>query len=63
MDLVWQNLSRSALGSEFQLEAVVAFVFKWDILERWFSYSSGAARSRFSELGAQLLSPPPLATA
>ena len=63
MDLVWQNLSRSAFGFEFQLEAVIAFVFKWDILERWLSYNSGAARSRFSELGAELLSPPPLATA
>ena len=55
MDLVWQNLSRSALGFDFQFEAIIAFVFKWDILERWLSYDPEPSRTRFSNLGADLL--------
>ncbi len=59
MNLVWDHLGRSAPGREFALDAVIAFVFKWDILERWLSYDGAEARARFSDLGAQVIASAP----
>jgi hypothetical protein len=55
MNLVWENLGIVPIGREFTLDAVVAFVFKWDIIERRLDYSGPAARTRFCDLGNQIL--------
>ena len=50
MALTWEDLDRSALGKPFQLEAVIAFLFKWDILHRWLAYGEETARIQFDRI-------------
>jgi hypothetical protein len=50
MDAVWTRLGRIAEQSPFGFEPVVAFVFRWDILQRWLSYDAKAGKTRFQEL-------------
>lgn len=54
MDAVWTRLGRIAEGAPFGFEAVLAFVFRWDILQRWLAYDATAARIRFEELIAEV---------
>ena len=37
---------------------MIAFVFKWDILERWLSYNEDAAREQFYELARRSFAAP-----
>lgn len=53
----WQHLSRppcgavvGAAGQEFSFYAVVIYVLKWNIVERWTRYDSKAASQRFQQL-------------
>lgn len=50
MDQSWKKLSQVADSHPFGFEQVFAFVFKWDILQRWLSYDAEKARQRFEEL-------------
>lgn len=50
--LLWRELDRLALGHSFDLEAVVIYVARWTLVERWSSYDSTAAASRFRQLVA-----------
>lgn len=50
MDLNWCWLTRRAEPNMFGFEAVVAFVFKWDMLQAWLAGDAGRARIRFSDL-------------
>jgi hypothetical protein len=50
MDAVWTRLGRIAERSPFGFEPVVAFVFRWDILQRWLSYDATAGQTRFQDL-------------
>jgi hypothetical protein len=59
MDVVWNNLGNVPIGRDFALDAVIAFVFKWDIIERRLAYSGPAARNRFSDLGTRILATSP----
>jgi hypothetical protein len=54
MDAVWRQLSRIADRQPFGFEQVLAFVFKWDIVQRWLSYDADAAKTRFRELIAEV---------
>jgi hypothetical protein len=54
MDAVWTRLGRIAERSPFGLEPVIAFVFRWDILQRWLSYDAAQAKIRFQELVAEV---------
>jgi hypothetical protein len=54
MDAVWQQLSRIADRQPFGFEQVLAFVFKWDVVQRWLSYDADAAKTRFQELIAEV---------
>lgn len=47
---VWQWLSRLAESRPFGFEAVVAYVFRWDILRVWLARDPAAARTRFQAL-------------
>lgn len=53
MNVVWDRLGRIADPYPFGFEQVFAFVFKWDIVNRWLSYQAQAAVTRFSELVAE----------
>ena len=50
MDAVWTRLGRVGEASPFGFEPVVAFVFRWDILQRWLAYDAEAGKARFQEL-------------
>lgn len=55
--LLWRELDRLALGHSFDLEAVVIYVARWILVERWSSYDSAAAARRFRQLVAAGLGP------
>lgn len=50
MDLNWRWLTRCAEQSMFGFAAVVAFVFKWDMLQAWLACDPERAKVRFTEL-------------
>ena len=54
MDAVWRQLSRMADPQPFGFEQVLAFVFKWDIVQLWLSYDADAAKTRFQQLIAEV---------
>ena len=54
MDAVWTRLGRIAERSPFGFEPVIAFVFRWDILQRWLSYDAVKGKIRFQELVAEV---------
>lgn len=46
----WQKLVRQAGEHQFDFEAVVIYVLKWNIVNRWTKYNSEAAARRFQDL-------------
>jgi hypothetical protein len=48
--LVWQHLSRAAVGHYFDFEAVALYVLRWDVIHRWTGYDGQEARVRFDEM-------------
>ncbi|MGI9590705.1 MAG: DUF2764 family protein [Myxococcota bacterium] len=50
MESAWQRLSRIADSVPFGFEQVFAFVFRWDIEQRWLTWDADAAKNRFQEL-------------
>jgi hypothetical protein len=56
MELIWDHLDRHAFGKPFEFEAVIAFLFKWDMLRRWLSYEEDDARKQFETIADGLLS-------
>jgi hypothetical protein len=54
MDAVWRQLSRIADPHPFGFEQVLAFVFKWDVVQLWLSYDAEAAKARFQQLIAEV---------
>ena len=50
MEVTWTRLGRIAEQEPFGFEPVFAFLFRWDILQRWLSYDAEASKSRFQEL-------------
>lgn len=49
LGVAWNDLNRLVFGREFQLEAVLVYLFKWDIIKRWLCYSRDVARTRLQE--------------
>jgi hypothetical protein len=47
---VWAHLERIGAGHEFDFEAVVVYVTRWDLVARWTRYDADAALARFDEL-------------
>ncbi len=54
MNSVWQRLGRIAERSPFGFEPVIAFVFRWDILQRWRTYDAVQGKARFQQLVAEV---------
>lgn len=50
MTLVWEELGRLADFNGFGFDAVLAYLFRWDITARWLSYESRAAAAQFERL-------------
>ncbi|MCC9641862.1 DUF2764 domain-containing protein [Rhodopirellula sp. JC740] len=48
--LNWQWLTRCAEQSMFGFQAVMAYVFKWDMLQAWLACDPSRAKARFTEL-------------
>jgi len=46
----WKKLVRRAGEHEFDFEAVVIYVLKWNIVDRWGRYNGEAAMKRFEDL-------------
>ena len=47
---VWQRLGRFAGEHEFDFEAVVIYVMRWSVIDRWSRYNAERAVARFEEL-------------
>ncbi len=50
VNVVWNDVERVGQGHQFDFEAVVLYVLRWDLVARWTSYSAEAAKQRFAEL-------------
>lgn len=50
MAVVWQQLSRLAENRHFEFVALLVYIFKWDIVRRWLTYSEEQASERFEHL-------------
>lgn len=55
MTVVWNNVDRLPQKDPFDFDVVLAYLFKWDILNRWLSYERAAARTRFDELVTEVM--------
>ncbi|MGD8909425.1 MAG: hypothetical protein PVF13_01065 [Chromatiales bacterium] len=50
LGFVWGYLTRISVGHEFDFEAVVIYVMRWDLIARWSSYDGARAVQRFDSL-------------
>ncbi len=50
LNRLWALLVRIADDHPFAFEEVFAYVFRWEILDRWLTYRADAARIRFNDL-------------
>jgi hypothetical protein len=46
----WKLLDRLGSGKEFLFEAIVAYVFKWNIIQYWLGFDPKGAQERFAAL-------------
>lgn len=50
LGLSWEHYGRAADDHYFDFEAVVVYVLRWDIIDRWSRYNVGKASRRFVEM-------------
>lgn len=50
LNLIWKHYGRLKHNHYFDFEAVVIYVFRWDIINRWLHYRSQQAVEHFDEL-------------
>jgi hypothetical protein len=50
LKVAWDYLTRVSEGHEFDFEAVVIYVLRWDLIARWSSYDGERAVQRFDRL-------------
>jgi hypothetical protein len=55
LDMTFKQLKRHAANHHFDFEAVVVYVLKWNIFDRWAQSNSEAAARRFSVLSLDAL--------
>jgi hypothetical protein len=53
LGIVWDYLTRISVSHEFDFEAVVIYVLRWDLIARWSSYHGARAVQRFDDLVEQ----------
>jgi hypothetical protein len=52
----WSDLDQLGRGHAFDFPAVVLYVLKWDLMDRWMRYDARAGRQRFERVAADALS-------
>jgi len=52
---VWDRLGRFAEDRPFSFDAVLVYLFRWDILARWLAYDAERAARRFDRLVSEAL--------
>jgi len=55
MNTSWQRLSRMADRNLFGFEAVIAYVFRWDIVKNWLAHDGEAGKKKFQELMKEVM--------
>ena len=50
LDLVWRHYARVGSHHYFDFPAVVIYVLRWDVINRWSGYNKDLAILRFDEL-------------
>jgi hypothetical protein len=55
MNIAWRRLDRIGDRDVFGFEAVIAYVFKWDILKNWLDQSAEAGKEHFEELVEEVM--------
>lgn len=50
LELIWRHYQRAGQGHYFDFPAVVIYVLKWDVINRWTHYDEEQAVLRFDEL-------------
>jgi len=48
--VIWKDLERLSAGHLFDVEAVIIYVARWALVDRWSRYDAAAAESRFAAL-------------
>jgi hypothetical protein len=56
MTIVWDRAEQLAWENPFNFDALIAYLFKWDILHRWLSNDNLAAKDRFKSLILEVIS-------
>jgi hypothetical protein len=59
--LIWRELDRLGFGHGFDFEAVVLYVARWALVDRWSHYDAAAAQERFAGLVSAALASAPAA--
>jgi len=52
---VWEHLGRVSEGHFFDFEAVILYVLRWDLIDRWTRYDRDQALARFDALSSAAL--------
>ena len=55
LGLVWDHYGRVVGDHYFDFEAVVVYVLRWDVIDRWSRYNSSKAKQRFDDMAASAL--------
>ena len=55
MGVVWDHLGDVGRGHYFDFDAVLVYVFRWEILDRWLRHHPGAAAVRIDRLVVEAL--------
>ena len=55
LGLVWDHYGRVVGGHYFDFEALVVYVLRWNVIDRWSRYDNSKAEKRFNEMAASAL--------
>lgn len=55
MNYAWEEMSRLGAGHYFDFEAVVIYVLRWDLIDRFTQYDAAGAGARIVELASECL--------
>jgi hypothetical protein len=50
IELLWDCMDRFLEKDMFSFEALLAYLFKWGLINQWLSYNREAAKARFEQL-------------
>lgn len=50
LEAAWRQAERRAAAHRFDLEAIVFYVARWELLDRWTRYDAQGAEARFADL-------------